>query len=332
MNYFVKLFTTIILITIFFACIIYMVDPYDKLQHNMLNLKIKGVFDNRTNKFRDLDKNKNKYEAFILGSSRGMQLQPFIVQKATGLKTFNYSVFTANPQDYLAITRFIMQVQKPKLIWINLDFFALNKNMKTVQKLFNSPLKDYLIKVNKKQDDSKFIYFITKYYSFDALKDSITVLKKNIKGDIKKHYKEDGENLTVYQDKLKYKILQEYWNKEYLNYEISQERLDMLKEIKRICEKNNIKLIVSLSPVSYPHLEKIKSDALLYEKSKEVKKELCHIFGTYIDFFNDDIFLYSQAKYWIDSVHPSTIMGKKITQEVFFNKDENFGKIIKCSE
>lgn len=327
MHYFLKLFFAFTVTTFFFASIIVLVDPYDKLGYDLLHLKIKGVFDNRTNKFRDLENHPGKYQAFILGSSRAMQLQPQIVEKATGYRTFNYSVFTANPEDYLAITRFIISTQKnPKLIWLHLDFYGLNKNMLTVQKLTNSPLKEYLTNNVSTTKESRLHYFITKYYSFDALRDSYIVLEKNIKKETKKHYKEDGENYPVYQKESTFKILDEYWEKEYLHYKISEKRVEMLRSIKKLCQENHIKLLVSLSPVSYPHWQKLQDSPLLMQQVSVVKQTLHTIFGNYNDFFSDNVKNVSESKYWMDSVHPATVLGELITQTMFSPRYDDLKK------
>ncbi len=334
MKYFTKLFLTVILVTSILGVILYIIDPYDKFSHNYLHLKAKGVFDNRTNKFLYLKANKNIYEAFILGSSRGMQLQPKIVQKYTGYKTFNYSVFTANPQDYLAMTRYIIQTQKPKLIWIHLDFFALNKNMPTEPELFKSPLKQYVNNKNSSvsQSDSSFIYFATHYYSYNAFWDAYIVVDNNIKGKIEKHFSQDGVNFPAIQTKKTYPLLYSYWDHEYKNYTISAQRLEMLKEIKHLCEENHIKLLISLSPVSYLHWQKIKTDPQLYAQIPRVKKELCSIFGGFEDFFNDKTENYSDAKFWIDSVHPSTLMGEQITNDMFSNQKSSLVQDYTCTK
>lgn len=330
MKYILKLFITLLATTLLFASFIYIVDPYDKLNNNILNLKIKGVFDYRTNKFRDIDKNVNKYEAFILGSSRAMQLQPSIVEDHTGYKTYNYSAYTANAQDYLAMTKHILRTQKPKLIWIHLDFYSFNSNMKTMHELFSSPLNNYINEEVVQKDSSKLDYFLTKYYSFEALRDTFIIVKKNITSTAQKHYKENGENYSVFQQASNYKLLEEYWDKEYKNYTIDSNRLSMLKEIKKLSEQNNIELLISLSPLSYSHFSKLQNDENLNAKVLQVKKELCSIFGSYRDFLNDDIKLYSQPSYWIDSVHPSTNMGKLLSNTMFTTQKKGFGEKVNC--
>lgn len=333
MKYFAKLFFTVILLTSILGVTLYIIDPYDKFSHNYLHLKTKGVFDNRTNKFLYLKTHQNIYEAFILGSSRGMQLQPKIMQKYTGYKTFNYSVYTANPQDYLAMTRYIVQTQKPKLIWIHLDFFAFNKNMPTEPKLFKSPLKLYISHKTtpSSQADSSFIYFATHYYSYNAFWDAYIVVNKNLKGKIEKHFSQDGVNFPAVQTKKTYPLLNGYWDMEYKNYTISTERLKMLKEIKKLCEEHHIKLLISLSPVSYPHWQKIKNDPQLYAQIFKVKKDLCNIFGGFEDFFNENVKNYSTANFWMDSVHPSTLLGEQITTDMFAKQKSNLIKEDNCS-
>lgn len=331
MTYFRKLFIlTFILITIPIL-FIFLVDPYSLTKMNLLKFKEKGIFDYRTNKFYKIETVKG-YEAFIIGSSRATQLQPAIIKKTTGYATFNYSVLTGMPEDYLAITRHIIAKQHPQLIWLHLDFFALNKNMPVSSELYNSPLYNYLQKSNTVGNEKATSLKI--YFSYSALKDAFLVVKKNMHNKIEIHMRETGESLPNTNTlSPNVKLLESYWEHEYKNYAISEDRINDLKMIKQICEKNHIKLYVSLSPVHSSHFDKIQQTENLVHQIPLVKKELTQIFGCYHDFFNAEAHPYlSESSYWQDSVHPTTPLGKKITEIMassFVDQEQNlpFGKL-----
>lgn len=309
----------------------YIIDPYVKIGHNILHLKVQGVYDHRRNKFLYLDTQSNQmhYKAFILGSSRAMQLQPSIVEKATGYKTFNYSVYTATPEDYLSMTKHIIAKQDPKLIILHLDFYAFNKFMQPVPEFYNSPMFQYFTNVHQKHN---YLYFPKSYLSSTALQDSFKVVDKNFHYKGEKLYPNNGANTPEYHNHDNYKLLTEYWDKEYKDFTISNERITYLKEIKRLCDLHNIKLLVSLSPVAYKHYKKIQTDKSLKQNIQPVKDELCKIFGQYIDFFTDSTIKFKDPKLWRDSVHPGTILGNILTKDIIETKnyEKKFGKLVIC--
>ena len=254
-----------------------------------------------------------------------MQIQSSIVEKETGYKTFNYAVYTATPEDYLAMTRHIIKTQNPKLIILHIDFYSLNESLQPTNQFFESPLFKYLNTSDQKK--SNFFFFPKSYLSFIALKDSIKIIEKNIKNKEKSVYLADGVSYPQYQKNKDYKLLDEYWQNEYKNFKISHNRLSYLQEIQNLCQENRIKLYVSLSPVSYNHYLKIQSATILKQGERSIKMELCKIFPSYVDFFNKNIKEYSTSRYWMDSVHPSTIMATLLTYDIMSNENNQTKKV-----
>jgi hypothetical protein len=76
-------------------------------------------------------------DVLIMGSSRSMKLSPQLVQQLTGDRTFNASVFSGGPNDFLAMYRVIRQQGiHPKEIVLGLDVGFLGKD--------NQPTDDFL--------------------------------------------------------------------------------------------------------------------------------------------------------------------------------------------
>ncbi|NOR57679.1 MAG: hypothetical protein GQ474_04065, partial [Sulfurimonas sp.] len=120
MKYLSKIFSLIIIISISFYAFILSIDPYDKYGFNLWKLKNKAVNSYRDNKFHQINNTSKKYDLFILGSSRVQGFDPELLEIRTGLKTFNYGVNNAKPEDLLAITKHIIAKQHPKIIFLQL--------------------------------------------------------------------------------------------------------------------------------------------------------------------------------------------------------------------
>ncbi len=318
MNHFLKviIFSVAIAITIYLFII--SVDPYDKYNINFWNLETKAVKSIRKNRFYTLENAKERYNMFILGSSRVNRFDPQIAQKYFGYKTFNYGVFNAMPEDYLAILNHILSKQSPKVIILHTDFYMLNKNIPIDKRLVNSPLADYIDKkVVSNIKESSFYLLDKNYMTLDALIDSIITLYKNVIISLNKD--SDTSHKTNKQKRINPILIKELFDFEYKDYQFDEKRIGYLKRISKICRDNNIELIVSISPVSKEHLKKIIQDKRLYEKFIAYKKILVDIFHTIYDFNNISTFDFDNS-YWQDSIHPTKKLADIILKEIFLHK------------
>lgn len=331
MKYFKKVFLFSILLYVSFYVFNISVDPYDKFNINYWNLKTKAVSSYRDNKFYQIDATQKKYDLFIIGSSRVQRFDPEYIESITGLKTFNYGVNNSKPEDLLAITRHIIDKQKPKYIFLQMDFYNLNENIPTDKRLENSPLKDYLSSTFSKDNEKLFFYYEKSYTTFESIKDSVKVIFKNYIGNPEITHKNNG--MFVRKELSEdIKLAEAYFKNEYKEYTFSQNRVLYFKEIRKLCKDNNIELIVSISPINEEHYNKIKDIPSLFARLIEFKQYAVDIFGKVYDFNNPCAFKY-QYPYWNDSVHPSEELSKEMT-DIIFKHDINkcgFGKIIQKS-
>ena len=123
-----------------------------------------------------------------------------------------------------------------------------------------------------------------------------------------------------------------YFQNEYKNYTIDTTRLSYLKKIKKICKENNIKLIISISPMNEEHLLKLVADDKLYIYFIEFKKILVESFLQVHDFNNLTAFKFKNS-YWSDSVHPSKELANLMVEKIFSKKvsddiPKDFGIIV----
>ena len=320
MHYFTKTFLTLITFLSIVFTFTFSIDPYNKLGINPWSLNFKGVFDYRTNKFHYLEQYSYKYQAYILGSSRAMQLQPNILIEKLNLKTYSYTVFTAMPEDYLAMTRQLVKF-RPKLIWIQLDFYGFNSSFPPPKSFFNSPLS----KLTNQNSSKNHFNIPVEYFSIHAFKDAIKVLKKNLKNEVPEKSPITGEGLRTNSNSKEVPLLKEYWNHEYENFHLSQQRFDDIKTIKKLCHENNITLLTSLSPMHIKHYQKVRQNHQLYKEYETFKEKIKEIFPNTIDYNTVQVRALTSGEYWMDSVHMSTKLGRLITYD-FISKTHTLGK------
>lgn len=334
MKFYTKFFIFSITLFIIFYAFILSVDPYDKYGFNYWKLKTKAVNSYRDNKFYQIDTTKVNYDLFIIGSSRVQAFDPDTIESQTKLKTFNYGVNNSKPEDLLAITKHIITKQKPKIIFLQSDFYNLNKHILVDSRLKKSPLKDYLEDtVNKNIENSQFYYYEKSYHTLKSLKDSIKILYKNKLGEVEITHKSNGMKIGYDKVIKNTKLAEAYFKNEYKDYTFDNNRIEYFKKLKQLCIKNNIKLIVSISPMNKEHFLKIASNEYLYNKLLSFKRKMVNIFDEVYDFNNTSTFGFNYI-YWADSVHPSTELPKLMSSVIFkdfgykSNVPKNFGVLI----
>lgn len=309
MNFIKTFFISSLLFICFFVAIIVSVDPYDKLGNNLFNFQTKAVAQSRENKFRLLETSTKPYEAFILGSSAAHRYPTSKLEELTGLKTFNYAVQHSTPIDYLAITKHILSRYKPKLIFLQLDFSAMDENYKVDNRLYNSPLKNFLSgKINQADP-----LFENDYFTLEALSDSLRVFHVNYFGKARHIYAEDGN--YIYEKIVPHKInIKQSSNP---NYIFSNSRLDILKQISKLASDNKFKLVIISAPISINHLNTILNDKNFAEIHRNFVSKLENNFEHFINFQTTDIKEYDSYEYFHDSVHPTKILSEIILEKVF---------------
>lgn len=301
--HFIKIFfTTTVLTAALLLGLVYAVDPYDKYGINVFGFETKAVAMARENKFMMVEHAQKDYGAFVIGSSAAHRLQTEDVEKVFNLPTFNYAVQHTTPEDYLAVTRHILAKAKPKVILFQMDFYGLNENFKTDTRFYTSPLKAYLDGTQKTATHS---WIDQDYLTLGAVADSFKVIWVNNFGKVRHLYLADGN----YQKEKPYEGPVEVTQFSYENYTISKNRVELLREMKKLCDEANVQLFVWSAPYSYQHMKLIMDDPKLAKSLVDFKATLVEIFGSIHDFSNLDVKPFNNWKYFRDSSHP--------TQELF---------------
>jgi hypothetical protein len=301
------------------------VDPYNKFGYNLFGFETKAVDFARENKFNQIEHAQKNYEAFIMGSSSAHRYSTKDLNRLTGMVAYNYSTQSATVEDYISMTRHIFTKFKPKLLMISMDFEVMNKNTKTDDMFYSSPLKNYLKEVPAEELTTSL--FNNSYLTLEAIGDSLMVIWVNLFGKANHAYLEDGDHIIEPQPKeLKVKQYS------YPNYEFDQNRIAYLKTIKKLADDNGMRVIVFTSPLSLEHFERIQANASLKEKHQEFKSLLVSIFGELYDFQNAGNTPYNSTQYFRDSNHPSHEFSRMVLERIFGKADpENpeFGKLLK---
>lgn len=104
------------------------------------------VLTNRTEKIAALKNSAPRPEAVILGSSRVFELDPEQLEEKTGLHTYNAGVSYARPEEWLALTRLMVERLgiTPRLLVIGVNVGELNHDTIDVQTITNPDLRPYL--------------------------------------------------------------------------------------------------------------------------------------------------------------------------------------------
>lgn len=317
---------TFVLTSVFLASALYglilAVDPYNKFGYNLFGFETKAVSFARENKFSQVEHSKLPYTAFIMGSSSAHRYMTKDLNRLTGLVSYNYSTQSATPEDYLAMTRHILTKYKPKLFLISFGFEELNKNVKTDDMFYSSPLKDYLSEVPAEEKEADL--FNNSYLTLEAISDSVQVIFVNLFGKASHAYLEHGDHIV----EPKHKTLK-VSQAGYGVWELDQRRVGYLKTLKELCDKNGIKVVVFTSPLSIEHLNIIRNNPELAKAHEIFKTTLLDIFGEVWDFHNDEIAQYNTLEFFRDSNHPTHEFSTTIMEEMFSGRPATFGKLLK---
>jgi hypothetical protein len=292
------------------------VDPYDKLGINLWQFKTKAVAQSRESKYLLLEKSDLPYEVFLLGSSAAHRYPMTKLKELTGHWAFNYSAQHTNPEDYLAILRHILTRHRPKMVLLQLDFIEMNAHYATSNQLYSSPLVKYL-----RQQNKSFQLFDNNYFTLEAISDSLRVIYVNLVSEARhNNYLEHGDYKFEKPSPGKVKLEQASYQK----YELSQERLDYLKEIKDLCLAHKIELVVFTAPLSYEHFIIASS----HSAHPEFLKAITQIFGQVYNFQHASIKNYSTYNDFHSSAHMTHFLSAKILERLFTGLPSDLGEVL----
>ena len=331
----------IILISIIFS-FNFIIDPYSITSYNLLNIPNKFARDDRKEKVSKLY-NEPPYVNMLFGSSRVYGINPLIVKKYIGGKSYNAGVGSARVEDILGFLLYLKHINKlPKNIVVGLDFYSFNQNVETNKYfLLNDDIN--FLSLQATND----LYF-SKFLSIDALRASFSTLKnflKNSQGkprfDIHGTAGGGSKNFIFFPKKIlkrafdMQEIERGYNDVKTISYNIiSPDRMQYMREIITLCKEHHIKYKIFITPINGQLLTKIKDDSHLYNTFINFKSELAHI-TPYYDFtlhnnINDNSF------YFMDPFHTQLFTGNLVLARLFNDNKvslpNNFGMFVAKKE
>jgi hypothetical protein len=241
-------------ISVFVGMANFVIDPYGKnnIFKNGLN-EFKIVRDERISKYELLNDNPDA-SSFIFGSSRGLILDPEVVEHVTSEKTLNLAFSSATAEEYHLYIKYLFETRDVKNIIIGIDLFAYAAGFESTG-TFPQALRDYF-EMDKEYD-------IAQYLSFRMFKRTIKAVRYNLAHDvpdIDDRYTGKGKIiLSDYVDALKDKDDFEYYISRHVvsrpsrwatRYDgLDMDRLTALSRIKQLCVQNGANLYIFTSPL-----------------------------------------------------------------------------------
>lgn len=306
----------IIIMILFVFFFNYFIDPLGNREIVVKN-KYKVIFDERIKKYQYIFLNKNyeKYNAYILGSSRIMSIDT--QTKDENFKIYNFGVSWGNPNDFKFIIENLLKKRKIDILFIGFDFNS-----------FYSP-KDYTEKYKKSESS------LIKMLSYDTTKYSIITLKAKYRKKISSKIDKNGViSYGEYEEMIK-KGTYDFSDKKYLDKSLGiltstyidrEYGLKINKQIKEICDKNKIKIIPFITPEHKFLYELYTKESIMREKYIQFKNDIFEIYGDYYDFSEINEINKENTNFY-DAVHYRKNVAKNIKNKIFYNEGD-YGKFI----
>ena len=321
---------TIIFLTIFIVLnfiifsINFLIDPFGD-NNLLIEERYKPVVNERSQKYTYIfhKKNYTKYNSYILGSSRVMNINPKFLKQYGNI--YNFGIHVGNNAEKLFLLKELIKYKAPvKSIYLGIDFFNFNSSMR----------QHFLDETHFK--DSTF----QNYLSFSMFKVSLKTITYKLKQTPQTYLANNG-TLIYYQKE--HEIQQDNYDfsnehlkklsKDYLvnnfiqnNFILDTKVFDILKEIKKLCQEHNIKLYIFITPINNTLKKEFEKHTTISKKILFIKYKLINIFNIIYDFSLKDE-ENKKNKNFYDIVHYRESLGTKLIKSM--HGDFNYGKKLK---
>lgn len=229
----------------------YIINPFDIFKNNIL--KYTGTSNERFVKMEHIIKNHDKYNSYMFGSSRIGVTDPAIVEKyIDNSKFYNFTISQASMYDYDTMLQyFIKNKYMVKNLYIQID-------VADFMDMYKHPDSDYLYKPDAVlTGEDKYKFYLNYLTIFPVSNYKIKLLNNYNKDEFKYDFYTTGMYYKK-EEALMNKDLKGYLEKEptfhakpgmrNVNYDIVDQNLKSLKNVKDLCKKNNINLIILNTP------------------------------------------------------------------------------------
>ncbi|PHS36987.1 MAG: hypothetical protein COB07_11715 [Sulfurovum sp.] len=318
----------------------YLVDPYGLNNFIIIN-KINSKKNSKTTlttRFKSKMLNNGNYNTIMLGSSKIGVMNPEIIDKYLGAKTFNlaYPGSVAEMQNKLFF--YALKSNDIKNVIYGIDFLSFNES-----RVVKNDFQEFYDLQNKIENKEKILNFDL-YLNLETFGKSITLLVENIletkelepiylSNGMRDHinYIEDLENKMYDFDKEVNREIKHYYGTGgiYKEYNFSYEYLKYFREIITFCRKNNIKVWVYIPPM-HSDLFNALEPAGYFDKFELFKRELLKI-TDFIDFTGNNTINMDKNNYW-DGAHLRQELTEVLMSKIFDDRSvkapKDFGVLV----
>lgn len=309
----------------------YIVDPFRVFGSNILPHQLQ--MNERFVKVEFLEKNHQKFNAYMFGSSRiGVTNPSVIEQYIPNSKFYNFTLSSATLYDYMMhLDYFIKQQYEIKTLYLQLDIDNMNE--------YEKEESDYLFKLHPYiENKSLFLYYMKYFVGFFPVNIKEKILN-NIDDIVEKRYfLEKGIWTLQTRENQLLKNCKEYVkgvssfhfkNPRTIEYTTKNKSMNALKKIVELCKSNHIKLYVFTSAHNQNMM-----DTFLLKDYNSYLRNISELTDFY-DFSGYNSITTNNCNYYEIS-HYRPLVGKLIAARIFNSKKlhvpADFGKHIKKGE
>ncbi len=300
----------------FVSIINYVVDPFNIFHTNIL--KIEFQQNERFIKIEYLEKNNEKFNGYIFGSSRVGTTVPIVVEKyIANSSIYNFTISGANLYDYEKhLAYFINQKYPIKTLYLQIDL----DNMAG----YGRDPNDYLMKAHPYVSGQSLINYYKMYLTGFFPVNIKLKIEKNIDNFNPINYKWNIGSWNIpSKDKLIDKNCNKFvnsvpsfntHNQRIITYSKRVENINSLLEIKKLSDDNNIDLIVFITPHNQNMM-----DSFVIDQYLEFLSDISKIVSFY-DFSGYNSITTNNCNYY-ESSHYLPTISKLIAAKIFNDKE-----------
>jgi len=305
----------------------YIVDPFNIFHSKFL--KHDFQINERFVKIEYLEKNHDKFNGYMIGSSRIGTTDPKTVEQyIPNSKLYNLTMNSATMYDYLMHIRYMIKKGYPiKTIYLQLDVVNMT--------YYGDLASNYLSKLHPYVEDKSLAFFYFDYLSGFFPFNIKNKIAQNLNYTFQTTYnletgiwenptkeKEISENCEEY---VKNQKSFHTKNRRILKYLTKKEFIPDLKEIVDLCKKHHIKLYIFMMPHN-----QVLMDSIVLEDYLQYLKDISEITEFY-DFSGYNSVTTNNCNYYERS-HYRPQVGKLIAARIFNDKKvkvpDDFGKLV----
>jgi hypothetical protein len=275
-----------------------------------------GLRKNATGEFDKLNTifiKQNNYDVLIIGSSRAeSHFVPFVIDSITGLSSFNAGQSGAMQEMNLTVLRsYLVHSTSPNVAVLNIDIHLPNSGNDTIHHfpkyfpfLGNDTLYDHL-----KNHDRRFKYFKwMPFYSLPYTNDYY--LSASLRGWLGMTGETDKTYFKGFTPEQKWVEDTDKDQNRAINYSFPPVFYKSINDIIAVCNQNNIKLVMVVSPLYCRLSEMIVNRSTIIAMLKQLANNNGVIF---MDYTTDDIC--TKKEYFINSRHLNKVGAYKFSQK-----------------